>query len=128
MKRDMDLIRKIMLRIEEEYVSTAIFNLQVEGYSAEQVATHCKMLYEARLISAYDAMYGDDTLLDFEVGSLTWEGHDFLDKVRDNSRWGKIKKALREKALPPTIDVIKIVADALISATATAAVSSITGL
>lgn len=27
MKRDMDLIRKIMLRIEEEYISTAIFNL-----------------------------------------------------------------------------------------------------
>lgn len=33
MKRDMDLIRKIMLRIEEEYKSTAIFNLKVDGYT-----------------------------------------------------------------------------------------------
>ena len=57
MKRDMDLIRKIMLRIEEEYTSTAIFNLKVDGYTMEQIAIHCKMMYEAGLISDYKAQY-----------------------------------------------------------------------
>jgi len=34
---------------------------------------------------------------------------------------------LKEKALPPTIEVIKMLADGLISAATAAAVSSITG-
>ena len=104
MKRDMDLIRKIMLRIEEEYVSTAIFNLQVEGYSAEQVATHCKMLYEAGLLSDYKAQYASDELYMFGVGNLTWDGYDYLEKVRDDSVWKKIKDTAKEHGVPLLID------------------------
>ena len=70
MKRDMDLIRKIMLRIEEEYVSTAIYNLKVDGYSADQVATHCKMLYEAGLLADYKAQYAGNELYMFGVSNL----------------------------------------------------------
>lgn len=32
MKRDMDLVRLILLEIEKKYVSTAIFDLNIEGY------------------------------------------------------------------------------------------------
>ena len=123
----MDLIRLILLQIEKEYKSTALYDIKIDGYDMETVAYHCKILYEAKLISAYKGMYADNALQDFAVGSLTWEGHDYLDKVRDNSRWGKIKKMLKEKALPPTIEVIKMLADGLIAAATTAAVSSITG-
>ena len=37
MKRDMDLVRKILLKIEEEYVSTAIYNLSIDGYDMATV-------------------------------------------------------------------------------------------
>lgn len=127
MERDMDLVRLILLEIEKEYKSTVLYDLKIDGYDMETVAYHCKILHEAKLISAYKGMYADNTLQDFAVGSLTWEGHDYLDKVRDNSRWGKIKKLLKEKTLPPTIEVIKMLADGLISAATAAAVSSITG-
>lgn len=46
MKRDMDLVRKILLKIEEDYVSTAVYNIKIDGYSDEQIAYHCKILYE----------------------------------------------------------------------------------
>lgn len=128
MERDMDLVRLILLEIEKEYKSTVLYDLKIDGYDMETVAYHCKILHEAKLISAYKGMYADDALQDFAVGSLTWEGHDYLDKVRDNSRWGKIKKLLKEKTLPPTIEVIKMLADGLISAATAAAVSSITGV
>lgn len=127
MERDMDLIRLILLEIEKEYRSTPLYGLKVEGYDMETIAYQCELLYQHGLISDYGSQYGDDTITDFAVGHLTWEGHDYLDKIRDNSRWGKIKKVLKEKALPPTIEVIKMLADGLISAATAAAVSSITG-
>lgn len=98
MKRNMDLVREILLEIEKQYVSTAIYNLKVEGYDAETIAYHCKILYEAGLISDYKAQYADNTIYSFGVGSLTWDGNDYLDKVRDNSTWRKTKDAIAKKA------------------------------
>ena len=40
MKRDMELIRKILFKIEEEYVSTALFNLTIEGYEVYQAGNN----------------------------------------------------------------------------------------
>lgn len=100
MKRDMELVRLILLKIEEEYSSTAISNLNISGYDMETVAYHCKILNEAGLISDYGARYADNSLWSFDVGSLTWEGNDFLDKIRDNSQWKKVKDVIVQKGLP----------------------------
>ena len=47
---------------------------------------------------------------------LTWEGHEFLDKIRDPSMWGKIKSKVKEKGLDLTFDEIKTAAGVLIDA------------
>lgn len=44
MKRDMDLVRLILLKIEEEYKSHNIIDLTIDGYDMETVAYHCKIL------------------------------------------------------------------------------------
>lgn len=81
-KRDMKLVRLIPLKIEEEYHSTTIYNLNISGYNMETVAYHCKILNEAGLISDYGAQYVGNSLQRFGAGSLTWEGNDFLDKIQ----------------------------------------------
>ena len=100
MKRDMELVRLILLKIEEEYRSTAIYNLNISGYDMETVAYHCKILNEAGLISDYGARYSDKSVWSFDVGSLTREGNDFLDKIRDNSQWKKVKDVIVQKGPP----------------------------
>lgn len=125
MKRDMDLVRKILLEIEEKYVSTAIYGLEVEGYDTAAVAYHCKILYEAGLISDYKAAFGDDDIECFGVGSLTWDGHDYLDKVRDDTLWAKTKDTIVQKGLPLILDTIKTVSSALITAAAEGVANSI---
>ena len=65
MKRDMDLVRLILLEIEKKYVSTAIFDLNIEGYDMATVAYHCKIMHEAGLLSDYKAQYADDTICFF---------------------------------------------------------------
>lgn len=125
MKRDMDLVRLILLEIEDKYRSTAIYDLAIDGYDTEMVAYHCKILYEAGLISDYKAQYADNEIYVFGVGSLTWDGNDFLEKIRDDSQWKKVKETITKKGLPLVIDTIKSVANALISATVEGITNSI---
>ena len=125
MKRDMDLVREILLEIEEQYISTVTYDLEIEGYDMATVAYHCKILHEAGLISAYKAQYAGDDIWSFGVGSLTWEGNDYLDKVRDNSTWNKTKNIIKEKGLPLIFDTIKTISSALITAAAEGVANSI---
>ena len=71
MKRDMGLCRKILFAIEEQYVDTALHNLQIPEYTMEQVAYHCKILKEAGLITNYKALFASNHIIGFGVGSLT---------------------------------------------------------
>ena len=125
MKRDMDLVRLILLKIEEEYVSTAMYDLTIEGYDMPTVAYHCKILYEAGLISAYDALNAEGLLCSFGVGALTWDGNDYLDKVRDSSIWEKTKETIAQKGLPLVFDTIKTIAIAFITAAAEGVANSV---
>ena len=116
MKRDMDLVRLILLEIEDKYRSTAIYNLAIEGYDTATIAYHCKILYEAGLISNYKAQYADNEIYGFGVGSLTWDGNDFLEKIRDDTQWKKVKDTIAQKGLPMVIETIKSVTNTFISA------------
>ncbi len=114
MKRDMDLVRKILLKIEENNDEAGTSDLVIDKYSHEMIAYHCKMLCEEGLVDYYDPSYADGGLDSFSVGNLTWEGHDFLDSIRDDSHWNKVKKIIAEKGLQMTIGVIKIISKALL--------------
>lgn len=108
MKRDWDLCRKILLKIEDDYIDTDIVNLTVEKYSKEEVAYHCNIMYEAGLISSFDSKYADNRIYLFHVGGLTWEGHEFIEKIRDESFFEKIKKEIKKNAVPLCFEGIKI--------------------
>lgn len=125
MKRDMELIRKILFKIEADYVSTALINLTIDGYDFNDITYQCKLLYDAGLIDQYTARYCDDTIYVFTVGALTWEGHDFLDKIRQDTIWNKTKETITKKGVPMIIDVIKDVATGIISSMTEGAVKGL---
>ena len=111
----MELCRLILFKIEDEYKSTALSNLQIDGYDIEIIAYHCDLLFEAGLIKSYKPTYASDKIYFFSVGALTWEGHDFLDKIRENTMWNRTKNRIKENALPMTLEVIKTIATSLIN-------------
>lgn len=97
MKRDLDLIRLIHLKVEDDYDCAELINLKIDGYSAKAIAYNSQLAFEAGYLSNCSVQYADNGVWTFSVGSLTWEGHDFLDRIRDDSMWGKIKKAARDR-------------------------------
>lgn len=115
MVRDMELIRKILLHIEKKHLDVALFDIKIPEYDLKTVANHCKVLYEANLISNYNSQFADGGLYSFGVGGLTWEGHEFLDKIKQDNVWSKTKSTLIKKGIPATLEAIKEISTAIIT-------------
>jgi hypothetical protein len=49
MKRDMDLIRAILLELEVKSVGLGTDDVIIEGYDAPQIGYHCALIVEAGL-------------------------------------------------------------------------------
>ena len=111
MKRDMDLVREILLQIEQ---SEATPDRRVEyshnnsAYTQEEIGYHLGIMKEANLI-CMDLRYvtGSPTL--YEVRGLTWEGHDYLELARPQSRWEEAVKTVREKTDGISFEMLKVV-------------------
>ncbi len=115
MQRDMELIRKILFKIEEMVDNTAKYNIKIDGYTMDQIAYHCAILYEGGYVFNYKVQYSDNKVHYFEVGRLTWEGHEFLDKIREESIWNDTKNAIKEKGLPLVFDIVKSMSTGIIT-------------
>ncbi|WP_298846326.1 DUF2513 domain-containing protein [Clostridium sp.] len=126
MKRDMDVIRKILLYIEKNYIDVALYDIEIEGYNFKTIAYHCSLCYDAEFISDYKGIYADDEIIDFGVGALTWKGHEFLEKIKDDNVWSKTKNVMKEKGIQFTIKAIEQIATKLIDIGIQAAIKSIT--
>lgn len=108
MKRDMDLARKILFAIEESEGECGPDDIKIEGYSDQIVYYHIKILAEAGLIEAEDISTMGENGFQWWAKSLTWQGHEFLDAARDNSRWDKAKKLVSEKVGSLMFEALKI--------------------
>jgi hypothetical protein len=108
MKRDMDLIREILLRIESEGTDDKRLFLKIEGRSEDEISYHVKILAEAGLIRALDISKGVLGSMWWPI-SLTWSGHDFLDDARDDTTWNKTKSLVGEKVASASFEVLKAV-------------------
>lgn len=114
MKRNWDLIRKILLKLEEKSDTTSwLQSDEIKGFDAKIVAYHYGLLTEAGLIKSLELSSLEEE--DYAALSLTWQGHEFLDKIKNENVWNKVKSTLQSKSLDLSFETIKIVASNLIS-------------
>jgi len=101
MKRDMDLIRNILLRIEKyphfpsylnkEEVNDNPISLEFKHYDEETINYHIKLLVEAGIVEKFPkASYP------YVPRGLTWDGHEYLDLMKDESAWEQAKEMMKK--------------------------------
>ena len=113
MKRDFELVRKILIEYEGRDAQ-ARKTIAPSGYSSDEIYHHIVILMEAGYIGS-DEMYDQNgVFLSSRSSQLTWEGHDFLDSIRKDSHWKKIKQKVKDEGFNLTFDTIKAAASALI--------------
>jgi hypothetical protein len=112
MKRDMDLIRELLLKLEAIEVSPGEINeeiplevVAVSGFTDKQLAHHLRMLADGGFIDTGTKEMPVSTWT-FRFRKITWKGHDFLDSVRDQKIWEKTKKGA-EATGGFTVDLLK---------------------
>jgi hypothetical protein len=89
-KRDVDLLRQILLDLEIRGSYTDWLDVDIEAYSPEQMDYHLELLVEANLISIRAL---ERTPRRSYPVRLTWAGHEFLDAARDEGRWQQAKQS-----------------------------------
>ena len=96
MKRDMELVREVLLRVEglsgrpgTRWLCNSFDpGFEVEGWSGDDVDHHLRLLADADcLLTAKQA--GDGVML----SGLSWKGCEFLDTVRSPEVWRRTKEA-----------------------------------
>jgi hypothetical protein len=110
MERNWDCVRKILMGLEAlGDTQSALDASGVHEYDPETVSYHLRLLIESGLVRG-TCLQGLNGPLRCHATGLTWEGHEFLDKIRSQGLWNKIKSIAREKGLSLSFDVIKAVA------------------
>jgi hypothetical protein len=107
MKRDFDLIRKMLLTIEERPSGWAPSELKIDGYTDEQVGYHAYLLVDGGYAKGEDASSMVSDSPEGMIQCLTWEGHDFIEAARDETRWRKAMGIVTAKGGSVTLDVLK---------------------
>lgn len=96
MRLNHDCVRETLLYLEGSLEYSGALDLSdftLEGFTHEDTIYTLQKLCEAEYISATIKQDITGDILVY-VHSITWEGHKFLDTVRDNKVWTGTKKIL----------------------------------
>ena len=107
MKRDMDLIREILLQVKARPTAQSIDLVELPGHEQEEISYHVKLLADAGYLEAHDLRTMGPDGFRFAPSALTNEGHDFLDAARSNTVWESTKAKLLEIGGSAPLDVFR---------------------
>lgn len=96
MKRDMELVLTILEFLEKRQEISVIEKLELPGQDTRHIAYHLCRMYEAGLIDA-EAVTSSTTkmrLIKVLPFGLTWQGHEFLDALRNKTVAAEVRKRL----------------------------------
>jgi hypothetical protein len=114
MKRDWDVVRKILLKVEElspgEWLRSD--DHEVHGIDNATAGFHMVLLKEAGFVAGSCLDTGQGHICN--ISRLTWQGQEFLDSIKKDARWEKVKETAQAKGIDLTIDTIKAIVKGII--------------
>lgn len=91
MKRDLDLVRRILLHLEggegASPSGSGWSSFVGQGQDIAAVHYHLQLLHDAGLIEASEVMPGQ-----WWPERMTWAGHEFLDAARNEDLWSETRR------------------------------------
>jgi DNA-binding PadR family transcriptional regulator len=103
MKRDLNLIRQLLLIIESAE-TTSLSQMHGLNPSDQQVQYHLRLLVDAGLVRGV-GLTNDGAI----CVRLTWEGHELLELARNEQLWERAKRLVQDKMGGSPITAIRAV-------------------
>ena len=105
MKRDMELIRMVMLAAEKSKDPYELVDPKFEGHNETEISYHIALLDDAGLLHGQDrSAIG---VFRWSAGTLTWAGHEFVEAIRDESVWQEARKIAGKPDEGTVFEVLK---------------------
>lgn len=121
MKLNNDCVRSVLIFIEDKYtinnnlmIDDFIKSQELNDYSPDEIIYTLKKLDEAKYINI-TFRYASDRLVFISCYGLTWDGHKFLDTIRDTKVWRETKSIAGKFASVPLNMMSDIAAKVLTS-------------
>lgn len=119
MKLNIDCMRDVLLIIEQcGYQEMPSFQKIVDllpDYSSDDISYSCEKLYEAEFIDAVHKNYMCGQCPIIKIKNITYSGHQFLDDIRNDNNWGKVKE-IASSVGSISVNAISQIATSVISA------------
>jgi hypothetical protein len=111
MNRDMDLIPRILLEVEElksgQRFQQRVSSDHPDGTDPNVYDEHVAILFEGGYLEGLRVTAQQDMVDQFLIDGLTWGGREFLDSIRDPGVWAKIKAKAAEEGGNLPLEVMK---------------------
>ncbi|MCT6891898.1 MAG: DUF2513 domain-containing protein [Lactobacillus sp.] len=120
MRLNQDCVRSVMLFIEDKNEFGSFLDLdnflsakELREYKPEEIKYVLAKLSETNYL--HDRIeWVNNEIAEYSTGALTWEGHKFLDTIRDNKVWSKTKK-ITNKFASVSISMVENIASQVIT-------------
>lgn len=117
MKRDMELVRKILIFFNEKATPEMVDGLEIEGYDDTDVMYCLILLYDAGMLMAEPEQTNTGRTIIVHPFDLTWQGHELLASIQNETIWDEIKSSYQEKGLKSvSIRILKTMSDSIVRA------------
>ncbi len=106
MKCDRNLVRKMLLEIENQESGYAPVNIVIEDHNQEQIRYHAYIMTQGGLIESMNCTNLNSNSPQAIPKNLTWEGHEFIEAARNDTLWKKAMNMVNEKGGSITISAL----------------------
>lgn len=111
MKRELDLLREILLETEEKLRFGDV--MEASEYSLsdpESLRYHLELLVKEQFLDGYiPEPVAKGEIHSVTISGITWNGHDFLDQIREPDVWDKLKPFMQKHGIECVLTAIKTV-------------------
>jgi len=110
MKRDWEIIRKILIALEENSYEKMLTLKSFPNENPAVISYNMELLISADLVKGKMSDEMTKAPSDFFVFNLTFKGHDFLLSIKDEKTWMKTATVIAKKGGEITFELIKSIA------------------
>ncbi|UDL04676.1 DUF2513 domain-containing protein [Marinobacter sp. CA1] len=115
MQRDMELVIKVLEFLENRDEISVVEKLHIDGFDDRVVAYHLRRMFEAGLLDAEstNSKTTPDRIITVYPFGLSWEGHEFLDSMRNETVAAQVRQKLGSSLANVPFTIIRELALAL---------------
>lgn len=113
MKRDMDLVRSVLMLVSEANGVVDAKTFVDDENDLQKVAYTIEIMDEAGLIDATVVKACGGVYVKASIERLTWSGNDFLASVSNSKVWSNVKAELAKQSIDAPFSVISAMATKL---------------